>query len=226
MTQPNAAAPIILQTSETPDACVIWLHGLGADASDFVPVAKELQLPASMAIRFVFPNAPVRPISINQGYAMPGWYDISKSDIAGDDSGAAEDSDGIEASSQAMQAIIDQQREQGIDAGHIIIAGFSQGGAVALHAGLHCQHRLAGVMALSTYLPWCARQQPKNTRNLPIFMAHGSEDTVVKTAYGRRSAEALRQLGCALEWHEYPMAHSVCMEEIADIRHWLLRLLG
>ena len=226
MTQPNAAAPIILQTSETPDACVIWLHGLGADASDFVPVAKELQLPASMAIRFVFPNAPVRPISINQGYAMPGWYDIREAEIAGDDSGAAEDRAGIEASSQAIQGLVDQQLAQGIEASRVVIAGFSQGGAVALHAALHYARPPAGVMALSTYLPWCARKQPKNTRNLPIFMAHGSEDTVVKTEYGRRSAEALKQLGCALEWHEYPMAHSVCMEEIADIRRWLLRLLG
>ncbi len=226
MTQLNAAPPIILQSSDTPDACVIWLHGLGADANDFVPAVKELHLPASMAIRFIFPNAPVRPISINQGYAMPGWYDISEADIAGDETGAAEDSKGIEMSSQAMQGLIDRQREQGIDASRIIIAGFSQGGAIALHVGLHYPHKLAGVMALSTYLPWCARKQPKHAAGLPVLMAHGTEDEVVKTEYGRRSAEALKQLGCALEWHEYPMAHSVCMDEIADISRWLQRILG
>ena len=226
MTDLNAAEPIILQSSDTPDACVIWLHGLGADATDFAPIVKELDLPASMAIRFIFPNAPQRPISINKGYVMPGWYDITQADIAGDETGKAEDSKGIEMSSQAMQNLIDQQRELGIDASRIIIAGFSQGGAIALHVGLHYPQKLAGVMALSTYLPWCARKQPKNTAGLPIFMAHGSMDGVVKTEYGRRSAEALKQMGCELEWHEYPMAHSVCLEEIADISRWLQRILA
>ncbi len=226
MTDSNAAPPIILQSSDTPDACVIWLHGLGADASDFAPIVKELDLPASMAIRFVFPNAPQRPISINKGYVMPGWYDITEADIAGDETGESEDSKGIEMSSQAMQSLVDQQREEGIEASRIIIAGFSQGGAVALHVGLHYPQKLAGVMALSTYLPWCARKQPKNAAGLPIFMAHGSMDGVVKPEYGRRSAEALKQLGCALEWREYPMAHSVCIEEIADISRWLQRILA
>ncbi len=226
MTPSDASAPIILQSSEQPDACVIWLHGLGADANDFVPVVRELQLPASMAIRFVFPSAPVRPISINQGYPMPGWYDISEADIAGDETGQSEDSKGIETSSEAMQRLIEQQIAHGIEPDRIVIAGFSQGGAIALHVGLHAPQALAGVMALSTYLPFCARKNPKIRPELPIFMAHGSEDEVVKTEYGHRSAEALRQQGFAVEWHAYPMAHSVCPEEIADISTWLQRLLG
>jgi phospholipase/carboxylesterase len=222
----DKAAQIELQTGDSPDACVIWLHGLGADANDFVPVVPELHLPANMAVRFIFPNAPVIPITINQGYQMPGWYDIKQLDIAGDDSGAHEDQQGIERSSQQMQKLIHQQIELGIAAERIIIAGFSQGGAVALHVGLNYPKRLGGVMALSTYLPFCARTDPARHARLNIFMAHGTQDDVVKTDYGRRSAELLRQYGCELQWHEYPIAHSVNMDEIADIGRWLQQRLA
>lgn len=211
---------IELETGGNPDAAVIWLHGLGADGNDFVPIVQQLNLPTDLAIRFVFPNAPIRPITINQGVEMPGWYDITSLSIVD-----REDADGIRESSDAILQICKQQEEQGIDSTRIILAGFSQGGAIALHCGLRYPAPLAGIMALSTYLPQCTILDTRDTatnRAVPVFMAHGQQDDVVAPTYGRLSRERLQDAGYKVSWHEYAMAHSVCMEEILDIKNWLL----
>lgn len=219
--------PIILQTdpddSREADAAVIWLHGLGADGSDFVPIVSELKLPDALNIRFIFPHAPLRPITINQGYRMRGWYDITSLDIANRD-----DEAGIVESSAMLTRLCDQQLAQGIAATRIIVAGFSQGGAIALHAGLRYAHTLGGIMALSTYLPMQQRLQQESTaanRNTPIFMAHGLHDDVVATQFGQQTRALLQQQGYRVQWHDYAMGHSVCMEEINDISNWLERIL-
>lgn len=219
--------PIILQTcpddSRKADAAVIWLHGLGADGSDFVPIVSELKLPDALNIRFIFPHAPLRPITINQGYRMRGWYDITSLDIANRD-----DEAGIVESSAMLTRLCDQQLAQGIAATRIIVAGFSQGGAIALHAGLRYAHTLGGIMALSTYLPMQQRLQQESTaanRNTPIFMAHGLHDDVVATQFGQQTRALLQQQGYRVQWHDYAMGHSVCMEEINDISNWLERIL-
>jgi phospholipase/carboxylesterase len=214
---------IELETQQHPDAAVIWLHGLGADGNDFVPIADELKLPPTLKIRFIFPHAPVRPITINQGYRMRGWYDITSLDVAGRD-----DDDGIIASSDAVGRLCDEQVSRGIRHDRIVLAGFSQGGAVALHSGLRRTQRLAGIMALSCYLPRAARLETEAAaanRATPVFMAHGHVDSVVALAFGLRAREQLEQLGYPVEWSDYPMGHSVCADEIADIRRWLIELL-
>jgi len=201
------------------DACVIWLHGLGADGSDFVPIVEQLQLPASLRLRFIFPHAPVRPITINQGYRMPGWYDIASPDIV-----AQEDVAGIEASSAAIDALIEQQIQAGIAPERIVLAGFSQGGVIALHCGLkQRESQLGGIMALSCYLPGCA--QLAAGHDLALFLAHGSRDPVVAIERGREAEKNLERAGYIPEWHEYDMEHSVSMSEISDIRRWLLGCL-
>lgn len=215
---------IELETGEKPDAAVIWLHGLGADGNDFVPIVQQFNLPTDLAIRFIFPNAPIRPITINQGIEMPGWYDITSLSIVD-----REDVDGIRESSEAIHQICKQQEEQGIDSTRIILAGFSQGGAIALHCGLRYPRPVAGIMALSTYLPQCAATDTSETtinRTVPVFMAHGLQDDVVALSYGKQSCERLQSAGYKVSWHEYPMAHSVCMEEIQDIKNWLLDCLA
>ncbi len=215
--------PIILQTgpddSSDADAVVIWLHGLGADGSDFVPIVSELILPAGLNIRFIFPHAPVRPITINQGYRMRGWYDITSLDIANRD-----DETGIIESSNILTRLCDEQVEQGITPERIIVAGFSQGGAIALYAGLRYASALGGIMALSTYLPMQQRLQQEATaanRNTPVFMAHGQHDDVVALQFGLQTYTLLQQQGYRLQWQDYAMGHSVCMEEISDISDWL-----
>ena len=206
--------------SETVDACVIWLHGLGADGSDFVPIVEQLQLPAGLRLRFIFPHAPIRPITINQGYRMPGWYDIASPDIV-----AQEDVAGIEASSAAIDVLIEQQIQAGIAPERIVLAGFSQGGVIALHCGLkQSEPQLGGIMALSCYLPGCA--QLLAGHELALFLAHGRRDPVVAIDRGREGAKSLERAGYNPEWHEYDMEHSVCASEISDIRHWLLGCLG
>ena len=215
---------IKLETGENPDAAVIWLHGLGANGNDFVPIVQQLNLPADLAIRFIFPHAPIRPITINQGVEMPGWYDISSLSIVD-----GQDDDGINQSSKAIHQLCAQQEEQGIDSTRIILAGFSQGGAIALHCGLNYPKPLAGIMALSAYLPQCTSLDSDSTsanRATPLFMAHGQQDDVVAPDYGKQSCERLRAAGHEVSWHEYPMAHSVCMEEIEDIQNWLLTCLS
>lgn len=203
-------------TAEDPVGSVIWLHGLGADGHDFEPIVPELQL--SVPLRFVFPHAPVRPVTINGGMSMRAWYDIVSFDAEG-----RADADGVRASTALLEALIDREVARGIPAERIVIAGFSQGGAIAINAAMHARRKLAGLMALSTYIavPGAAVDGAGH-RDLPVFMAHGTFDPVLPLAWGRSSAEHLRASGYEVEWHEYPMAHAVCMEEIRDIRAWLL----
>lgn len=215
-----------IETGPNPVGSVIWLHGLGADGHDFEPVVAELYLPAELPLRFVFPHAPVRPVTINAGMAMRAWYDIISFDRD-----AAVDAPGIRASAAAVDALIGREKDRGLAGANILVAGFSQGGAIALHAALRYPERLAGLMALSTYLPLPGDFQAEVVDNpgcgfpdLPIFMAHGLFDPLLPVELGRRSAERLRQAGFNVEWHEYPMAHAVCAEEIRDIRRWLLQV--
>ena len=216
---------ITLQTGPEPRYSVIWLHGLGADGSDFVPVAEAMHLPA--AVRYIFPHAPMRPVTINGGFVMRAWYDIlASADSAeiSDNIGRMEDGAGILASQAEIEKLIAQERQRGIAAGHIFLAGFSQGGAVVLHSGLRHAERLGGIIALSTYLPLAgstAAEMSAAATGTPIFMAHGQYDPVVPYTLGKDSCGKLRQLGHAPEWHEYAMPHSVCQEEIDDIEKWL-----
>ena len=210
-----------IETAANPAASVIWLHGLGADGNDFAPLADEIDLP--VAVRYIFPHAPMIPVSINGGYVMRAWYDITDAAIR------REDEDGVRASQRSMEALIAREKSRGVAANKIILAGFSQGGAVALHTGLRFGERLAGVMALSTYVPLsntlAAEASPAN-RDLPIFMAHGTADPMIPFARAQASRDLLLQQAYALEWHEYRMQHSVCPQEIADIGAWLRSVLA
>lgn len=214
---------IIIETQEQPDAAVIWLHGLGADGNDFVPIIDQLQLPSHFAIRFIFPHAPVRPITINQGYQMSGWYDISSLSIVEE-----EDEAGIKESSAILKQLCEEQEANGISASRIVLAGFSQGGAIALHCGCRYPKALAGIMALSTYLalPETLEDEISDSAiETPIFMAHGRQDDVVDYQYGKRSMEQLEANNLEVHWHEYDMGHAVCIEEIDHISHWLTEIL-
>ncbi len=218
--------PIILQTGAAgaADAAVIWLHGLGADGNDFVPVVTALELPDTLNIRFIFPHAPQRPITINQGYRMRGWYDVTSLDIANQD-----DEPGIIESSQSLLHLSEQQQAQGIAAERIIFAGFSQGGAVALYAGLRSSRTLGGIIALSTYLPMqhrLAQEAAAANRQTPIFMAHGLYDEVVALRFGVQTRSLLQQHGYPMQWQEYAMGHSVCPEEVSHISTWLADVLN
>ena len=208
-------------TANNPDAAVIWLHGLGANGHDFAGIVPQLGLPAGSAVRFIFPHAPIRPITLNQGYEMPGWYDISSLNF--DDQ---EDVAGIQQSSDAIAALCKQQQSLGIAAERIILAGFSQGGAIALHCGLNYETPLAGIMALSTYLPQCCALDRPQNQSVDIFMAHGLHDDVVKPEYGILSRQRLENAGYVVKWHEYPMQHNVCPEEIQAISAWLIQNLA
>ncbi|MDV3238541.1 MAG: carboxylesterase [Gammaproteobacteria bacterium] len=209
---------LIIEPPVAATASVIWLHGLGADGHDFEPLVPELgQL--GRGVRFVLPHAPRRPVTINAGYVMRAWYDIRRTDIAGDT-----DEDGIRASVAAVGGLIDAEVARGVPPGRIVLAGFSQGGAVVLQAGLTCTLPLAGVMALSGYVPLpgaLATEMTEANRGTPIFMAHGSDDPVVPFALGAASRDQLLALGCNVEFHAYRMPHTLCAEEIADIRAWL-----
>lgn len=208
---------ITLDSGPDPRFSVIWLHGLGASGDDFVPVAQELHLPH--AVRHIFPHAPQRPVTLNGGFVMPAWYDIVSSDI-----GAAQDGDGIRASQKAIDALIEREIARGIPAINIFLAGFSQGGAIALQCGLRRPEGLGGILALSTYLPLADTLQAEASEaglRTPIFMVHGRQDTVVPYALGTHSLQLLQQAGCTVDWHEYNMPHSVCMEEMDDISRWL-----
>jgi molybdenum cofactor synthesis domain-containing protein len=218
---------IEIETARNPAASVIWMHGLGADGNDFVPIVRELDLEGMPAIRFVFPHAPMRPVTINNGYVMRAWYDVSYGDLEGRSRRA--DEQGVRESGQAIARLIERELDRGISSGHIVLAGFSQGGAMALHTGLRYPQPLAGIMALSTYLPLAeslaAEAAPANA-GTPIFMAHGTLDPVVPYAMGAKSRDLLARLGYEVEWHEYPMPHSVCLEEIQAISAWLRKVLG
>jgi phospholipase/carboxylesterase len=210
------------ETAPKPNAAVIWLHGLGADGHDFEPVVPEL-VRRGDAWRFIFPHATVRPVSINGGMRMRAWYDL-----VGLDRTAREDEAGFRDTDLAIRELIDREVRRGVAAHRIVLAGFSQGGAVSLYTGLRHTERLAGVMALSTYLPLATRVDAERSAandGTPIFMAHGLADATLPIAMGLESREALKSLGYAVEWHQYPMAHAVCQAEIADIRAFLHRVL-
>lgn len=214
---------IDLETAARPDAAVIWLHGLGADGNDFVPVVPELVKQGERAWRFVFPHATPRPVTLNGGMRMRAWYDIISLDRR-----SAEDEVGFRDTDAAIRQLIARELARGIAVHRIVLAGFSQGGAISLYTGLRYPERLAGVMALSTYLPLAGRLGAERAAvNLatPIFMAHGHSDPVLPCNLGVESRELLKTLGYSVEWHEYPMAHSLCAAEIADIRGYLLRVL-
>jgi|SRR5882757_3623170 len=214
---------IEIETAPLPNAAVIWLHGLGADGNDFVPVVPEIVRRGERAWRFVFPHAAVRPVTINGGMRMRAWYDIISFDRK-----AAEDATGFRDSDAAVRQLISRQVERGIPANRIVLAGFSQGGAVSLYTALRYPEPLAGVMALSTYLPLASRLDAERAAanvGTPIFMAHGLTDAVLPIGMGLESRDCLKSLGFRIEWHQYPMAHAVCTAEIADIREYLLRVL-
>jgi phospholipase/carboxylesterase len=211
-----------IETGPKPARSVVWLHGLGADGNDFVPIVPELELPEA-PIRFVFPHAPMQPVTINAGMVMRAWYDISDAAIR------REDERGVRASQALVEALIEREKRRGTPAGQLVLAGFSQGGAIALQTGLRHPEGIAGIMALSCYLPLAdtlaVEASPAN-KDVPIFMAHGSQDPVVVPERARRSREALEGLGYAVEWHEYRMPHSVCPEEVEHISAWLRRVLA
>lgn len=211
-----------IETAERPDAAVIWLHGLGADAHDFEPVVPELRLPAQRSVRFVFPNAPVRPVTINGGMPMRAWYDIVEL------GGAQQDEAGIRASQRIVEALIARENERGIATARIVLAGFSQGGAIALQTGLRHPGRLAGILALSTWLPLhttLENERSAQNADVPIFYAHGLHDDMVDVERARASRDILAHLGYPVQWREYPMGHAVCMPELVDIGAWLASVL-
>jgi phospholipase/carboxylesterase len=213
-----------LETGPSPKAAVIWLHGLGADGHDFEPIVPELDLPDALAVRFVFPHAPMQPVTINGGMVMRAWYDVRH------DAGARrEDEPGVRASQQRIEALIAREKARGVPASRLVLAGFSQGGAMALHTGVRHGERLAGIMALSCFLPLADRVAAEGSatnRDVPIFLAHGTHDPVIPLARARQAHEALTRLGYPVEWHEYPMPHAVCDAEIRDIGAWLTRRLA
>ena len=212
-----------IATGAAPTAAVIWLHGLGADGNDFAPIVPELDLPPA-PIRFVFPHAPTMPVTINGGYVMPAWYDILGTDI-----NRREDEAGVRASQKAVEELIAREAGRGIAPSRIVLAGFSQGGAIALQTALRRSQPLAGVMALSTYVPLAATlaaERSAASNSVPIFMAHGTYDPIIPLATAQRSRDLLQGLGYAVAWHEYPMEHSVCPEEIAAIGAFLKKTLG
>ena len=209
-------------TSPTPEAAVIVLHGLGADGNDFVPVAQMLD--PSVGVRYVFPNAPEMPVTINNGYVMRAWYDIREGDLT-----QREDEAGLRRSQQAIDTLIEREITRGIPAHRIVLMGFSQGCAMTLLSGLRQSHRLAGLVGLSGYLPLAATTaaecNPAN-QNTPIFLAHGTEDPVVPLQRAIASRDQLQALGYRVDWHQYPMPHSVCPDEVADIEAFLKRVLA
>jgi len=211
---------IEITTGDAPRLAVVWLHGLGADGHDFEPIVPELKV--SVPVRFVFPHAPVRPVTINGGMQMRAWYDI-----LGFDRRAREDAAGIHASAAAVTELVDREIERGLSSDSIVLAGFSQGGAIALHTALRSPKPLAGVLALSTYLPLAATlasERSAANAAVPLFMAHGTDDPVLPFGLAETSRRALEALGYVVDWHAYRMAHSVCMEEVRAIGAWLSAL--
>ena len=212
------------ETGPNPGATLIILHGLGADGNDFVPIAQELDLAAVGPVRFVFPHAPVIPVTINNGYRMRAWYDILGMDLV-----KREDEAGLRRSLGQVEELLEREEERGMPAHRIVLAGFSQGCAMALMAGLRHKQRLAGIVGMSGYLPLAASTAAERTDAnalTPIFLGHGQQDNVVVPERGTASRDALRALGYDVDWHEYPMGHSVCMEEIADLNAWLVKVLA
>ncbi len=216
-------AALEIDPPDTADASVILLHGLGADGSDFTPLVPELGLGGRHSVRFIFPHAPQRPVTVNGGMVMPAWYDILELDIT-----AHPDEAGIRASAERLTHTIDRERERGIDVDRIVVAGFSQGGAIALVAGLRYPQRLAGILALSTYLPLedtLDQEAADANRDVPIFMGHGLFDPVVPFIHGSRSCRRLEEMGYPADLHSYRVEHAINYEEITDIGDWLRRVL-
>jgi len=212
-----------VETGANPTAAVIWLHGLGADGHDFEPIVPELVRPGERALRFVFPHAPIRPVTLNGGFAMRAWYDIVSLERMG-----PQDEAGIRVSQATVEALIRRENARGIATSRIVLAGFSQGGAVALFAGTRYGEKLAGIMGLSCYLLLAGRlPAERSSVNLatPIFLGHGLEDPIVAPILGEQARRTLEAAGYPVEWHSYPMPHSVCPQEVADIGQWLRRLL-
>ena len=215
---------IEVHTGDTPRATIIVLHGLGADGTDFLPFADEIDLSAIGPVRWVLPRAPVRPVTINGGYRMRAWYDILGTDLA-----RREDENGLRESLAQVHALVDREVARGVPARRIVLAGFSQGCALTLLAGLRYPQRLAGLAGLSGYLPLAASTAAEAhaaNRDVPVFMAHGSRDEVVVPARGIASRDQLQALGWQVEWHDYPMEHSVCIEEVGALKAFLLRVLS
>jgi phospholipase/carboxylesterase len=212
---------IEIETGPKPATTVIWLHGLGADGHDFEPIVPELRL--TMPVRFVFPHAPIRPVTINQGMRMRAWYDIFQF------GGGPEDDAGVRASQKMVDDIISSESQRGFKPSQIVLAGFSQGGAIVLQTALRHPDRLAGVLALSTYLPLSTtleKERNKANHDVPIFMAHGKFDDIIPLDRARKSKEVLEKLGYPVTWKEYPMPHSICAEEISDVSAFLVRVLA
>jgi len=212
-----------VETGANPTAAVIWLHGLGADGHDFEPIVPELVRPGERALRFVFPHAPIRPVTLNNGFAMRAWYDIVSLERRG-----PEDEAGIRASQATVEALIRRENARGIPAARIVLAGFSQGGSLALFAGLRYGEKLAGMLGLSCYLLLAGRlaaERAVENQSTPIFLAHGLQDPIVASALGEQARASLETAGYPVEWHTYTMPHSLCPQEVADIALWLRRVL-
>ena len=215
---------IEIHPSSAVRASIIWLHGLGADGNDFAPLIPQLGIVEPLGVRVVLPHAPRRPVTINNGRVMRAWYDIAAADFR-----ASEDEAGIRESASLVDALIDREVERGVQPGRILLAGFSQGGAMVLHTGLRYHLRLAGILVLSAYLPLAqtlAGECSPASRDVPLLLAHGQQDPVVPIAWAERSRERLRELGYAVAWRDYAMPHAVCPEEITDIRQWIVEILG
>lgn len=215
---------IEIETAPNPQVAVIWLHGLGADGNDFVPLVNELDLSGLPGIRFVFPHAKTMPVTINGGYVMRAWYDITGAELT-----RREDEGGLRASQRDVEALISREKARGIPASRIILAGFSQGCAMTLQTGMRHPEKLAGMLCLSGYLPLAnvvVNERTEESLSTPVFMAHGTHDNVVPFARARESKELLVSLGYQVEWHEYMMQHSLCLEEVQDISKWIRKVLA
>ena len=215
---------LVINPSVPPAASIIWLHGLGADGHDFSPLIPQLGIVDTLAVRVVLPHAPLRAVTINNGMVMRAWYDIRVADFR-----AVEDAAGIRESACLLEALIRREIEGGVPAARILLAGFSQGGAMVLHTGLRFPQRLAGILVLSAYLPLAAslaEERAGENGDIPIMLAHGQQDPVVPISWALKSRDYLQQLGYPVGWQDYPMQHAVCPEEIGDIREWIVSVLG
>jgi phospholipase/carboxylesterase len=215
---------IQIETNDNPEIAIIWMHGLGADGNDFVPMVRELDLTGLPGIRFIFPHAKTMPVTINNGYVMRAWYDIT-----GLEADRREDENGLRASQREIEALIEREKARGIPASRIVLAGFSQGCAMAIQAGLRHPEKLAGLLCLSGYVPLSARlgtERTEASKATPIFMAHGRYDNVVPFNRAEASRDLLVSLGYQLEWHEYAMQHTLCLEEVQHMSAWLKKVLG
>lgn len=213
---------------DKPVGTVIWLHGLGADGHDFEPIVPELKLDGQTDLRFVFPHAPIRPVTINGGVPMRAWYDVISLERSG-----PQDEAGIRDSAASLEKLIEREHDRGLPYNHIVVAGFSQGGAIAMHTAMRFPERLGGLLALSTWMPLestirdeVVQSVTSQPRDLPVLMAHGSFDPMLPIAAGKHARDIMQEAGFDVQWHDYPMAHAVCADEIGEIRQWLLKIFS